>query len=109
MRIYYPTRSNFLKNCEESIRQNKESLLSGIPLTILFSPKGYNGKIKVSIEKKYPKSSMTDWDGSDDTRFPVRIKAAAYALFKEGCFGNFKITHETGTLTIQYLSSTNDL
>lgn len=105
MKIYYPTKSRFLNDCKNSIRLNRVSLLSGNPIIIKFSPKGYDGRVKVSIEEINSKSFMTNWTGIDDTRFPVRIKAAAYALYKEGCFGDFIISHKTGTLTIQLISS----
>ncbi|RLI69998.1 hypothetical protein DRO97_11300 [Archaeoglobales archaeon] len=108
MRIYYPKRSNFLKDCERIIRQNKDELLSGIPVTIRLSPQGYNGKIRVSIEEANFTTFWADWEYSDPTRFPARIRAAAYALFRQGCFGEFIISHKTGILTIQYVASPTD-
>lgn len=105
MRIYYPTRSRFLRDCENSIHQNKDAVMAGVSISIKFSPKGYNGKIRVNIEKTNPKSFQTSWKGSDPTRFPVRIKVAAYALFRQNCFGDFVISHNTGILTIQRITS----
>lgn len=108
MRIDYPKRSKFLKGCKDTIRQNKESLLGGTPISVNFSSQGYNGNIHVKIEKTNPTTFWVDWENSDPTRFPVRIKAAASALFRMGIYGDFIISHETGILTIRYLSSLSD-
>ncbi|MGC9394150.1 MAG: hypothetical protein ACP5J4_04790, partial [Anaerolineae bacterium] len=66
---------------------------------------GYNGKIRVLIEKEFSSNFWADWEYPDPTRFPVRIRAAALALFQQGCFGEYIISHETGTLTIQRIKS----
>lgn len=107
MKIYYPKRSKFLKPCEEAIRQNKKSLFAGTPIFVEFSPQGYDGEIQVNIEKTNSTSFWTNWEGTNPTRFPVRIKAAAYALFKMGIYGDFIITHETGILTIRHITIPN--
>ena len=109
MRIYYPTRSRFLNGCENAIRQNKKTLLTGTPISVMFSPQGYNGKIRVKIEKTNPTTFWADWESSDPTRFPVRIKAVAYALFRMGVYGDFVISHKTGILTIRYLGPLGDV
>ena len=109
MRIYYPTRSRFLNGCEDAIRQNKKVLLTGTSISVMFSPQGYNGKIRVRIEKTNPTTFWADWESSDPTRFPVRIKAATYALFRMGVYGEFIISHETGILMIRYLGPLGDV
>ncbi|MGV8150091.1 MAG: hypothetical protein ACLKAN_13925, partial [Alkaliphilus sp.] len=114
MRIYYPAQSSFLKGCEDAIRQNKELLAAGTSICANFSPQGYNDEIRVNIEKTNSVSFWAEWENPDPTRFPARIKAAAYALFRQGCLGEFMISHDIGTLTIQYLDhsikfSHNDL
>jgi len=109
MKIYYPNRSKFLKPCEEAIRQNKKSLFAGTPISVEFSPQGYDGEIQVKIEKTNQASFLANWDGNDPTRFPVRIKAAAYALFQMGIYGDFIITHKTGSLTIKNITIPNHL
>jgi len=103
MRIAYPVRSKFLKPCEDAIRKNKKSLLAGSPILIRLSPQGYNGKFHVDIDKN-SNSFEVDWKNPDPTRFPVRVRAAAYALYKMGFYGSFIISHETGILTIQSIS-----
>ena len=93
MKIYYPSRSKFLGDCEEVIAKNRDALLQRIPISISFSSGGYNGEIRVTIEKKDHISFQADWVNSDPSRFPVRIKAAAFALFRKGCFGDYLISH----------------
>ena len=107
MRIAYPVRSKFLKPCEDAIRKNKKSLLAGSPILIRLSPQGYNGKFHVNIDKN-SNSFEVDWKNPDPTRFPVRVRAAAYALCKMGFYGSFIISHETGILTIQSISLSSD-
>jgi len=103
MRISYSDRSKFLQDCEGAIVKNKNVLFQGGKISINFSAKGYNEEIKITIEKTDHVSFQTDWVSSDPSRFPVRIKAAAYALFRKGCFGDYLIYHYSGTITIRYL------
>jgi hypothetical protein len=106
MRIDYPKASEFLDACEEAIRSRRDALLAGTPVEIKFKKAGgYNGKIRVKIEANNAKDFWTDRKFSDPTRFPVRIKAAAWALFREKCLGEFVIEHESGELTISYIHS----
>jgi len=105
MRIEYPTKSSFLEQCEKVIYQKMDELFDGTPIVARFSPKGYPGTVRVKIEKKNRKSFWTDWEYPDPTRFPQRIKAGAWALFRQKCFGEFLISHYRGTLTFRYLGS----
>ncbi len=103
MRIKYPIRSKFLKKCEDCIRQNKDALLTGKIISVDFSefPKsGYKGNICVNIEKTENESFEAYWKSTQPSRFPARIKAAAHALFTQGCFEKFVISHNAGILTI---------
>jgi len=105
MRINYPSRSRFLWDCEKAISKNKNALFQCVPITISFAAGGYNAKIRATIEKTNSMSFQTDWTSSDKSRFPVRIKAAAYALFRQGCYGDYLMSHYSGTVTIRYLIS----
>ncbi len=109
MEIRYPTYSRFLRGCEEAIRRGKMSLLKGDPIKVEFSPQGYNARIRVRIDQTKSETFWADWESADPTRFPVRIKAAAYALFRLGCYGTFLIKHKTGILTIQYLGTSSEI
>lgn len=102
MRISYPVRSCFIKPCAKAIRQNREALDCGSRIVVRLPRQGYNGKVLAEIEKADDGGFLVDWKGSDSSRFPARIKAAAYALYSEQCFGIFEISHhtDTGCLTI---------
>ena len=102
MRINYPVRSSFLESCEEAIRRHKESLLAGISMSFVLHPcRGFNGKVRVEIESGASSDFWTNWEYSDPSWFPVRIRAAAQALYTQGCFGAFEISHHTGDLAIR--------
>jgi len=103
MEIPYPTRSKFLDSCLSEISTNKLALLAGDKLSITLSPGGYNGKFEVGVVKSKPKGFDADWDYSDPTRFPPRIRTAAFALYKCKCIGQFEISHHEGILEIKKL------
>ena len=103
MEIPYPTRSKFLDNCLSEISTNKLALLAGDKISITLTPGGYNGKFEASVVKSKPKGFDTDWDYPDPTRFPKRIRTAAFALYKCKCFGQFEISHHEGILEIKKL------
>jgi hypothetical protein len=103
--IPYPKRSRFLSPIERSIKDSKSELLHGRGIAVSLSPpKGYNGKISVTVRPNDPKYCWTDRTYSDVTRFPQRIRVAAWALFRQRCFGTFEIAHDSGDLTIRRLS-----
>ncbi len=99
--IAYPSRSSFLKPCEEEIRQNKSKLLNGEIISIHLSEQGYNRDCQITISSADSKHFTTDWTGTDTTRFSARIKATALALYNEKCFDSYKVSHQSGLLTIQ--------
>jgi hypothetical protein len=108
MRIEYPKRPNrsrFIEPCEKAINDNREALLAGSPVDVKLSPKGYSGRVEVSILETDAVAFEADWDYMDQSWFPRRIGAAAYALFKTGCFGKYEISHnrKTGVLAIRRL------
>ncbi len=103
MKIVYPTRSKFLKKFEEIFHENKEKLAVGGLINVMLPPGGYAGEVTVVIDKENKKEFNTDWIGSDSSRFPARIKAAASALKNQNCFGEFKVTHNEGILEISKL------
>lgn len=104
MRIPYPQRSSFLEACEEAIHQDKAALLAGSTVSIELSPQGFDGQIRVVIEETNHDSFLADWEQDNPTWFPARIRAAAYALCRQECFGAFEIAHNTGILTIKKVS-----
>lgn len=100
MRINYPNNSKFLQPCEEMIQMNHDALAAGLPVTVSLSSGGYPGKISVNIDENIKHSFYTNWNNPDPTRFPQRIKVAAWALYQNGFFGEYIISHESGNLTI---------
>ncbi|MDG5801050.1 hypothetical protein QA597_11830 [Marinilabiliaceae bacterium ANBcel2] len=100
MRINYPNNSKFLQPCEEMIQMNHDALAAGLPVTVSLSSGGYPGTISVNIDENIKHSFYTSWNNPDPTRFPQRIKVAAWALFQNGFFGEYIISHESGNLTI---------
>jgi hypothetical protein len=101
MRIKYNVRSEFAKGIGQTIHQNQDGLLEGSPITLILSSRGYKGDIHIAISANDRDTFFADWEQSDPSRFPARIKAAASALRELGIFGQFKISHDTGTLTIR--------
>ncbi len=101
MRIKYPHRSDFLKPCEDAIRTIRDALLAGAPIVVHLSRKGYPAKINVTIRKTDWVTFEAQWQSTDPSRFPQRVKAAAWALHRRMCSGDFLIKHRAGVLTIQ--------
>jgi hypothetical protein len=93
-------RSRFLESCEQAIISGLEKLEAGLPASVKLERGGYPGQIQVTIHDPKAGSFKTDWQGSDPTRFPARIRAAATALMNCGLTGCFLISHDDGVLTI---------
>lgn len=84
-----------------AIRRHQAGLGAGEEVHVSLGPGGYHGNIIVTIRDSDPYYFGTDWESSDPTRFPVRIKAAATALRNCACHGQFEISHLDGALTIR--------
>jgi hypothetical protein len=106
MDIRYVTRSGFLDDCEKAIRDGRERLGNGQALRIAFDDGGFPGRVIVTIREDHPACFNSDWESSDPTRFPARIRAAATALFNCGCHGSDEIVHADGELSIQVVGGT---
>jgi hypothetical protein len=112
MWINYPIRSRFLQPCEAAIVRHRDALFQGDTITVRLSPQGYNRRVLARIIPDNPQFFWSDPKSAyprctDPSRFGVRLRAAALALYKQRCFGTYEIAHETGVLTIKYLSSTS--
>jgi predicted HNH restriction endonuclease len=103
MEIPYPTRSKFLETCLAAISSSRLALLAGEKISTTLAPGGNDGEFKVSIIKSKPGGFVTDWDYSGSKRFPTKIRTAAWALYKNKCFGQFDISHHEGILEIKKL------
>jgi len=105
MWINYPTQKNKLKfyfECSNQIREKKSSIEKGIPIKFKLSEGGgYSGRIKVKIDKYNNNQFWADVKRLDTTRFPARIRTAAYVLFEEKHFGGFTMSHFQGEIKIE--------
>jgi hypothetical protein len=102
MDIPYVDRSGFLEACERAIRLSRGSLSTGhvIRVELDADTPGYAGRVIVEIRADDRSGFGTDWEASDPTRFPARIRAAATGLYNCGCFGRFAISHREGVVEI---------
>lgn len=97
---YLKRRSSFLKPCVDAIRENADRLLEGATVRVELSPRGYAGCVNVTVRAEDSMQFETDWDYSDPSRFPARLKAAATALHECSCYGQFRLSHNDGLLEI---------
>jgi len=102
---YVKRSSEFLPTCEQAINESRTVLLAGESISIKFDTekRGYKAKITVEIREGDENSFGTNWNKSDPTRFPRRVVAAAAALHKSQCYGQYLVMHQNGHLEIQRL------
>jgi hypothetical protein len=100
--IAYVNKSDFLEPCERAIRQGRVALSAGQPIRINLDAEkpGYAGRVVVEIRISDGRGFGSDFEGTDPTRFPARLRAAATALYNCGCFGQFLVTHRDQVLEI---------
>ena len=104
MKIDFPAHSKFLNEYEMAINENKCLLFAGWDVKIMISPQKDDIKIRVNIDESNKTNFWVDWESAEPNRFPVPISDAAWALFRQGCYGDFQISLAAGLLTIQFLS-----
>ena len=101
MEIAFVARSRFLEACENAIRIGLAELNANQTIRVALAEGGYVGRVVVTISPENTTHFLADWRQADETRFPARIKAAATALHRKGCIGEFEIAHENGLLEIR--------
>lgn len=99
-RIPFASRSMFFDPIGSAVQAHREDLAAGRAVTVQLSPEGYEGKVTVQINEGR-EDFETDWRGSDRSRFPARIKAAATVLQRKGFHGRFRISHAGGELEMR--------
>lgn len=87
MRIAYPQRSRLEATIRTAIKQARQVLSRGRPVTVTLGPRGFEGSITVMIDAADPDWFDADWESSDASWFPARIRATAKGLFAEGDSG----------------------
>ena len=94
-------RSRFIPQIVDAIKIQRQALESGRQISVEFDEEkpGYPGDFQIEINRD-KEVFIVDFDNTDPTRFPARIKAAARALYEEGFEGKFQISHEAGTMKI---------
>lgn len=106
MKIRYPTRSVFIDALRAGIRSGRSLLDAGRPIQVRLKPGGYSGGWSVIISRADRVEFKVAGTMRAPTRFPQRIRVAAWALLLEGAFGRFLIEHDrtTGIATIKRLA-----
>jgi len=92
--------SDYYQVCLSALQEKQEGEPQ-VPLHVSFDTgaDGYSGDVLVEVHGG-EEVFRTDWTGSDPTRFPARIRAAATALHDADQTGRFRIWHEEGELVI---------
>lgn len=101
MKIKYVTRSRFLLPCKAAIHKIATKLQSGGSVSVNLPSGGYDGDVNVNLAGSNSQTFESNWNNTDPSRFPARIKAAATALKDLGYVGRYRITHSEGVLTIR--------
>ncbi len=103
MKINYPMRSEFIEPLREAIKLGRSRLEEGRLIEIKLTPGGYGGKWSVIVRPDEEKEFKVVGSMKDPSRFPQRIRVAAWALREERVFGRFVIEHdrECGIVSIK--------
>ena len=101
--IQFVERSSFLPTIADALDDGPGYPRVGEPIQVSLRKGGYAGRGEIEIMANHKEYFLADWRGTDSTRFPVRIRAAATALRDRKCFGRFAISHEDGLLVIDPL------
>ncbi len=103
MKIPYPTRSEFIDQLREGVNLGRSRLEERRSIEVALKPGGYQGKWSVIIHPDDSKEFTVLGTMKDPTRFPQRIRVAAWALFEERTYGRFviELDRESGSVTIE--------
>jgi hypothetical protein len=105
MKIKYPRKSKFLSSIETQIRRKQKGILKGNSIMIdvrdAALERGYKGEVTIELGPEEQDEFVTDWEHSDPTRFPQRVRVAAWVLHRNEIYGSFRISHNSGILMIK--------
>lgn len=97
---YNKEKTDFRKICRNVISSNRDKVKAGDQIEIdLHKEGGYPGDMSVKIEEG--DEFWSDYEGSDVTRFPARIKGCATALKDLEMFGKYRIKHDDGIIELK--------
>ena len=100
MNIKFTTRSDFFEPIREALEAHGRCPDQETPILVALSEEGYDGEILVEVLPEPDDAFLSNWEGSDPTRFPARIRAAATVLREAKCYGRFLIAHRQGLLSL---------
>jgi len=106
MQIPFVERSSFLAPAVDAIGENADKLGRGERASFSIgdgTKKGYEGDVIVSVGSS-SEGFETDWNGTDATRFPARIRAVATALRKLNSQGTYSISHQHGSVEVELIN-----
>jgi len=95
--------SEFIDTLRAGIKLGSGDLQQGRPIEIKLKPGGYKGKCFLIVRPDDQEEFEVVGTIKHPTRFPRRIRVAAWALLQEKVFGRFVIEHDrdSGIVTIQ--------
>lgn len=100
--IPYAGKSKFLEPLIISFKDQLDLLRNGhlIECDLKTKAAGYKGNMLIEITG-CGTHFRTNWQSSDITRFPARLKATATALLKVNALGYFEICHDKGLVVVK--------
>ncbi|WP_147364071.1 hypothetical protein [Deinococcus cavernae] len=103
MQLRQAQRSRFTAPIEMALREQLEALNQGqlVHVHLAATRDGYGGSVRVTLPATSAQEFETDWQGTDSTRFPARLRAAVTALATLGLSGQYQLNHTAGVLTVQ--------
>ena len=103
MKFKYPMRSEFIDKLREGIKLGSGNLQQCRPIEIKLKPGGYKGKWSLIVRPDDQEEFEVVGRIKHPTRFPRRIRVAAWALLQEKIFGRFVVEHDrdSGIVTIK--------
>jgi hypothetical protein len=103
MKFKYRMRSEFIDKLREGIKLGSGNPQQGRPIEIKLKPGGYKGKCSLIVRSNDQGEFEVVETIKHPTRFPQRIRVAAWALREERVFGRFVVEHDpdAGIVTIK--------
>lgn len=111
MFISYNTKDDGLRETISNALKEKAIIFGDfgeIEIDLESEASGYPGEVRVTIHPDLDEGFGSSWTGTNPTRFPARIRAAATAIKDHGYKGDYLIEHEEGILKIHKTSDQLD-